>query len=91
MPHTSPSTAEPGTDLGRWTIFVCSGCGGATGRHRDCDAKRFEMPVVPADEDAVDRLAQHLHDTDEDRVLSRDGYRERARACLAVLTAETHA
>lgn len=32
----------------RWTIYVCTGCGKATGRHKDCDALREAVEVVPA-------------------------------------------
>lgn len=34
--------------MNRWTIYVCTGCGGATGRHDDCDAPREAVEVVPA-------------------------------------------
>jgi hypothetical protein len=53
---------------GRWTIFVCTGCGGATGRHNACDALREATPVVPVDDAAVERAARRLYDTDDERV-----------------------
>lgn len=45
---------------GRWTIFVCTGCGEATGRHKACDAKREATPVVPVDDAAVERAMNAL-------------------------------
>lgn len=45
---------------GRWTIFVCTGCGEATGRHKGCDALREATPVVPCDEAAVERAVRAL-------------------------------
>jgi hypothetical protein len=47
---------------GRWIIFVCTGCGEATGRHQACDAKREATPVVPVDEAAVERVAQAIYE-----------------------------
>jgi hypothetical protein len=47
---------------GRWTIFVCTGCGGATGRHEKCDAVREAVPVVPCDDAAVGYAARCLYE-----------------------------
>jgi hypothetical protein len=47
----------------RWTIYVCTGCGGATGRHDKCDAKREAIEVMPVSEhealldQAIEKLA----------------------------------
>jgi hypothetical protein len=58
--------AEP-TKVERWTIYVCTGCGLATGRHKDCDAKREAVEVVPASDhdklrDALELLRGYVHD-----------------------------
>lgn len=45
-------------EVERWTIFVCTACGQATGRHKDCDAKREAVEVVPAEE--YDRVCADL-------------------------------
>jgi hypothetical protein len=59
--------------------------------------------VVPCDDAAVERLAQHLYDSDDDRNRPEGGpdwtrepdgykgmYRDRAREALRVLAAETY-
>jgi hypothetical protein len=51
---------------GAWSIYVCTGCGGATGRHNACDAIREQTPVVPCDDAAVERAARAL--------AAKDGY-----------------
>lgn len=57
---------------GRWIIFVCAGCGGATGRHQDCDANREATPVVPCDAAALDRAAHALAEAQKSRPSARD-------------------
>lgn len=61
---------------GRWEIFVCTGCGGATGRHAECDALRERTPVVPCDDAAVERAARAVVDNysydDDDPNWARD-------------------
>lgn len=61
----APSSTQP-TVEGRWTVFVCTGCGECTGRHNACDAKREATPVVPCDEAAIERAMPALAATDSD-------------------------
>lgn len=74
---------------GCWTVYVCTGCGLPTGRHKDCDALREAVPVVPCDDAAVDRAAYALACLGncglpwaEIREQDREGWRARAQAVL---------
>lgn len=46
---TEESRRSTSRAIERWTIYVCAGCGLATGRHKDCDAQREAVEVVPAE------------------------------------------
>jgi hypothetical protein len=95
---------------GRWTLHVCKDCGQRSHWQDRCPKDRrrvwteqVPVPVVPVDDAAIERLAQHLYDTDESRVRPEDGpdwtrepdgykglYRDRAREACRVLAAESY-